>query len=227
MDETPQAEPYQNMTGLPVGASLYYKADGIFHTQEELNAYPHVNGTQVGDIKILDLNNDGVIDSKDQFRFDKTNIPEVVFGLNLGLQYQNFDLSVFFQGQTRVNNYDGDFLALGTAAFDNALVARAKDHWSVDNPNGTMPRADAFQPGSTTLFLYDATFVRLKTLEFGYSLPKNLISKIKLEDVRFYVSGFNLLTWAKQIKWCDPELNGSNLYYPQQRIINLGINVKF
>lgn len=227
MDETPQAEPYQNMTGLPVGASLYYKADGIFHTQDELNAYPHVNGTQVGDIKVLDLNNDGVIDSKDQFRFDKTNIPEVVFGLNLGLQYKNFDLSIFFQGQTRVYNYDGDFLALGTAAFDNALVARAKNHWSVDNPNGTMPRADAFQPGSTTFFLYDATFVRLKTLEFGYSLPKNLISKIRLEDVRFYVSGFNLLTWAKEIKWCDPELNGSNLYYPQQRVINLGINVKF
>ena len=227
MDETPQAEPYQNMTGLPVGASLFYKADGIFHTQDELNAYPHVNGTQVGDIKVLDLNNDGVIDSKDQFRFDKTNIPEVVFGLNLGLQYKNFDLSIFFQGQTRVYNYDGDFLALGTAAFDNALVARAKNHWSVDNPNGTMPRADAFQPGSTTFFLYDATFIRLKTLEFGYSLPKNLISKIRLEDVRFYVSAFNLLTWAKEIKWCDPELNGSNLYYPQQRVINLGINVKF
>ena len=227
MDETPQAEPYQNMTGLPVGASLYYKADGIFHTQDELNNYPHVNGTQVGDIKVLDLNGDGVIDSKDQFRFDKTNIPEVVFGLNLGLQYQNFDLSVFFQGQTSVYNYDGDFLALGTSAFDNALVARAKNHWTVDNPNGTMPRADSFQPGNTTFFLYDATFVRLKTFEFGYSLPKNLTSKIALENVRFYVSGSNLLTWAKTIKWCDPELNGSNLYYPQQRIINLGINVKF
>ncbi len=227
MDETPQAEPYQDRTGLPVGASLYYKADGIFGTQEELNDYPHVNGTQVGDIKILDLNGDNVIDSKDQFRFDKSNTPEIVFGLNLGVQYLNFDLSLFFQGQTNAYNYDGDFLALGNSAFDNAITARANNHWTVDNPNGTMPRADAFQPGSTTFFLYDATFVRLKTLEFGYSLPKDLLSKIALEDVRVYVSGFNLLTWAKEIKWCDPELNGSFLYYPQQRIINLGINVKF
>ena len=84
MDETPQAEPYQNQTGLPVGSFLIYKADGIFHTAEELAAYPHVSGTQVGDIKILDLNGDNIIDSKDQFRFDKSNTPEVVFGLNLG-----------------------------------------------------------------------------------------------------------------------------------------------
>lgn len=227
MDETPQAEPYQNQTGLPVGASLYYKADGIFHTQAELDAYPHINGTQVGDIKILDLDNDGVIDSKDQFRFDKTATPEIVFGLNLGLKYQNFDLTMFFQGQTNAYNYDDTFVNIGTINFSNAIVERAKNHWTVDNPNGTMPRADAFQPGSTTFFLYDATFVRLKSLELGYSIPKNIVSKIKFDDVRFYVSASNLLTWAKDIKWSDPEISGGSNYYPQQRIINLGINVKF
>ena len=90
-----------------------------------------------------------------------------------------------------------------------------------------MPRADCYQPGSSTIFLYDATFVRLKTVELGYTLPKSFTEKIKLSSCRFYVSGFNLLTWAKEIKWCDPEISGSSLYYPQQRVINLGVRVQF
>jgi TonB-linked SusC/RagA family outer membrane protein len=231
MDETPQAELYQNQTGHTIGSALYYQTDGIFHTSEELAAYPHQSGTQVGDLKIVDVNDDKVIDSKDQIRFDKSSTPEIVFGLNMGLQYQNFDLTLFFQGQTNAYTYDGDltygFASLGNANFTNACVDRVKDHWTVDNQNGTMPRADAFQPGSTTFFLFDATFVRLKSLELGYSLPKGIPSKIGLEDIRVYVSGYNLLTWAKEIKWADPESSGGYLYYPQQRIINLGINVKF
>ncbi len=227
MDETPPAEPYQSRTGYPVGAGLYYKTDGIFHTQAELDAYPHQNGTQVGDVKVLDLNTDGVINAKDQFRFDLTNTPEIVFGLNMGLQYKNFDLTLFFQGQTRAFTYDGNFAALGGADFSNTVVERAKDRWTKDNPNGTKPRADAFQPGNSTFFLFDATFIRLKSMEFGYSLPKGIPSKIGLEDIRVYASGYNLFTWAKEIKWADPESSGGYLYYPQQRIINLGINVKF
>ena len=78
MDETPNAEEYQNQTGHPVGAGLYYKSDGIFNTEEELNSYPHASGTQVGDIKIVDLNNDGVIDSDDQYRFDYSSTPRFV-----------------------------------------------------------------------------------------------------------------------------------------------------
>jgi len=227
MDETPQSEEYQNKTGLPIGAELYYKADGIFNTQEELDAYPHATGTQLGDIKILDLNDDGLIDSNDQYRFDKTATPEVVFGLTLGLDYKNFDLTMFFQGQTNAYNYDGTFSGLGSSAFDNAFIERAQDRWTVENPNGSMPRADAYSPGSTTFFLYDATFVRLKNLELGYTLPKSLGAKIGLDDIRLYANGLNLLTWAKEIKWSDPELNGSSLYYPQLRVINLGVNVKF
>lgn len=80
MDETPHAEAYQDKTGRPVGADLYYKADGLFNTQEELDAYPHANGTQVGDIKVIDLNDDGVINSDDQFRFDYTSTPRLYLG---------------------------------------------------------------------------------------------------------------------------------------------------
>jgi len=231
MDETPPAEPYQAQTGHPVGSALYYKTDGIFNTKEELDSYPHHPSTQVGDIKIIDVNGDGEINAKDMIRIDKSNIPEIVFGLNLGMRYQNLDITIFFQGQTNAVMDDNDmtygFASLGNANFTNACVERAKNRWTKDNPNGTMPRADAFQPGSSDFFLFDATFVRLKNLEIGYTLPRNIVSKVKLEDIRIYMNGYNLLTWAKEIKWCDPETRGGYLYYPQQRIFNLGINVKF
>lgn len=145
----------------------------------------------------------------------------------LGLQYKNFDFSLFLQGQTNAYNYDNQFAKLGTSDYDNAVIERAKDRWSVNNVDGSMPRADFYAPGTTDFFLYDATFVRLKTVELGYSLPKNIASRVKLEDVRIFVSGFNVLTWAKEIKWSDPELSGNILYYPQQRVLNMGVNVKF
>lgn len=228
MDEAPLAEPYQNLTGNPVGSSLYYKADGIFNTQEELDAYPHGPGAQVGDVKVLDLNNDGIIDSKDQFRFDKTAIPQYVFGLNTDFQYGNLDLNLFFQGQANAYNYDGTAAALGGTDFANATQFRAADRWSVNNPNATMPRADTWQPGATTFFLYDASFIRLKTAEIGYKLPKQLLAKTKLfKDLRVYVRGFNLLTWAKEIKWTDPEFSGNFTAYPPQRVLNFGATLKF
>ena len=227
IDEVPATEAYANATGHPVGAGLFYKADGIFHTQAELDAYPHASGTQVGDIKVLDLNNDKKIDSNDQYRDDYTNVPQIVFGFNSNFQYKNFDLTLFFQGQTNVYQYDGTFASIGSSSGDNGFVARADNRWTVANPNGTMPRADGYAPGSTTFFLYDATFIRLKSAEFGYTLPKEIISKVGLSDFRLYVSGFNLLTWAKSIKFEDPELSGDSRFYPQQRIINLGVNVKF
>lgn len=227
MDETPNAEEYQNQTGHPVGAGLYYKSDGIFNTEEELNSYPHASGTQVGDIKIVDLNNDGVIDSDDQYRFDYSSTPRFVFGLGGSFQYKDFDLSIFFQGQTGAYNYDSEFLQLGGSDPKNSFTARAKDRWTVDNPNGTMPRADAYQLGSTDFFLYDATFIRLKTLELGYTLPASWASRLHLNSLRVYVSGFNVLTWAKEIKWTDPEISGAYLYYPQQRVFNVGLSLKF
>ncbi|RDC62528.1 TonB-dependent receptor SusC [Adhaeribacter pallidiroseus] len=228
LDEVPPAEAYQNYTGTPIGSSLYYKADGVFNTQEELDNYPHHANSQVGDIKVVDLNKDGVIDSKDQYRFEYTATPRYVFGLNTNFQFKNFDLNIFFQGQTGVYNYDGTAAALGNTDFSNASVWRATDRWTESNPNGTKPRADAWQPGNTTFFLFDATFIRLKTIELGYNLPSAILERTKaLKNVRLFASAFNLATWSKEIKWADPELNGNFLVWPPQRIINFGISVNF
>lgn len=227
MDEVPNVEERMNQTGRPVGAGLFYKADGIFNTQEELNSYPSIPNAQVGDIKILDLNGDGVIDGNDRYRHHYTVIPEYIFGLNFDLRYKNFDFNLFFQGQTNVVNYDDRYPLLGTATFDNATVERARDRWTVDNPNGTKPRANAIEPGANTMWLFDATFVRLKSAEIGYSLPTNLISRVGLNNARVFASGFNLLTWSREITWADPEASGGFLYYPQLRLVNLGVNVTF
>ncbi len=228
LDEVPPAEGYQRYTGTPIGSALYYKADGIFHNQEELDQYPHHANTQVGDIKIVDLNNDKVIDSKDQYRFEYTATPRYVFGLSTDFQYKNFDLNILFQGQSGAYNYDGAAASLGNTDFANTLVWRATDRWTVNNTNGSMPRSDAWQPGNTTFFLFDASFVRLKSIELGYSIPSALLERTKtLKDVRLFASGFNLATWAKEIKWADPELNGNFLAWPPQRIINFGASIKF
>jgi hypothetical protein len=91
-----------------------------------------------------------------------------------------------------------------------------------------MPRADAYQPGATTFFLFDASFVRLKTVELGYSIPTSILSKTNvLKSLRVYVSAFNLLTWAAQVKFADPEFNGGFFNYPPSRVLNFGVSLKF
>lgn len=231
MDEVPPAEPYQAATGRPIvppGLDLFFKSDGIFNTQEELDSYPHGNGAQVGDIKVLDLNGDNEITGADRYRTNKSVTPEYVFGLTADFQYKGFDLTLFFQGQTGVVSYDNVLTEFGQEDLDNNVVFRATNRWTINNQEGaTMPRADAWQPGTTDFFLYDATFIRLKNLELGYSF-RNMLSKTKgPDDVRLFVSGTNLFTWAREITWRDPELRGGFTEYPPLRIINFGVDVKF
>jgi TonB-linked SusC/RagA family outer membrane protein len=218
---------YYAATGKPVGASVYYQADGIVNTQEELDEYIELRSTAgLGDTKLIDMNNDGTINSEDQVRADLTDTPEYVFGLSFAAQYRQFDFSMFWQGQTNAQNYDYRFPRLGRSNYENGMVARAKDRWTVDNPDGTMPRADDDAPWNNSLFVFDASFIRLKTIELGYTFPKRWLSKAGLSDVRIYCSGFNLLTFTKY-DWIDPEISGDYLYYPQQKTLNIGVNVKF
>ena len=228
MDETPPAEAYQAQTGHPLGSGLYYKSDGIFNTQEELDSYPHGTGAKVGDIKVLDLSDDGKINGDDRYRTNNSPRPEYVFGLTGNLQYKGFDLTLFFQGQTKAYTYDGTVDEFGMEDLDNGLVYRATNRWTINNQEGaTMPRSNDWQPGTTDFFLYDATFIRLKNAELGYTLPANILSRAGIKDVRVFVNGTNLLTWAKEITWRDPEMSGSFTQYPPLRILSFGVNVKF
>ncbi len=228
LDEVPPSRAYQKLTGAPVFTGLYYKADGIFHDAGELAKYPHDANTQIGDLRIVDMDHNDTIDARDQYRAPFTTIPKYVFGLNTNFQYKNFDLNIFFQGQAGVKNYDDRAAALGETDFTNASVWRATDRWSPTNTGGSKPRAAAYQPGNTDFFLFDASFVRLKTVELGYNIPGSLLAKTKaIKALRVYVSAFNLATWSKEIKFADPEFNGSFFNYPPSRIINFGGTIKF
>jgi len=230
MDEVPQAEPWQNATGHPIGSTLLYKTVGIFKDQADLtkNANQAGSGSQVGDQKFANLSGGQQITANDQFRFDYSTVPMETFGLSTIFRYKSWDINLFFYGQTKAYNSDAVYSNLGNTDFSNAMVARANGRWSVANPNGNLPRSGEWTPGGSTLYMKDATFIRLKTAEIGFSLPHSVVARTRtFSDVRFYVSGFNVLTWAKTIKWEDPEINGNATAYPPQRIINFGCTVKF
>jgi len=232
-DEVPRAAEYQNQTGRPIGAPLIWATDGLYRTQEEINSSVHLPTARVGDVKYVDYNGDGVINANDQYRLNKSETPEIVFGLDMNASYKNFDLTLFFQGQGNAVYFPG-ITGLGGAS--NSAQVRADDRWTPENPGGSMPRAGADFPQISEFNMYSATFVRLKNLELGYHLPKNLLSKIGLTNVRIYTNAFNLLTLSK-VSFMDPEGRGDGSdpnstrtdanYYPQLKVFNFGVNISF
>lgn len=229
-DEAPGLLPYQQQTGGPLRTYLLYNTIGMFRSQADLDSYPHVPGATLGDLMYEDYNKDGKIDANDQVRTKYGNIPQITYGLNLYANYKNFDLSVVLAGQAQVSQY----VLPEAGSVGNFYSSWADNRYSANNPNGSYPRvteraSSAISGGqySNTFWLNNASFLRLKNVQLGYNLPTELLSKAKLGGVRFYVSGFNLLTFTK-VKDYDPEgTSGSGQFYPQQKIVNLGVNVKF
>ena len=229
MDETPWGEghEYMNETGGPMSAGLQYRVLGIFKDQKALDSYPHLEAARPGDLIFEDVDKDGEITSLDRVRQNLTGFPEIVFGLNLSADWKSFDISVLFQGQARVVK---DVISRMDAS-SNFYQWRAEDRWTVDNPDGTMPRAGgSINYGveyPSSFWTKDASFVRLKNLEIGYSLPNIWFNKYKVSNCRFYVSGQNLFT-LDHIKHLDPEAkSGEGSYYPHMRIFNIGCNLTF
>jgi len=229
IDEAAGTLPYQSQIGGPLNSYLLYDAIGIFRSQAQLNSTPHVPGAQVGDLIYADVNHDGQITAADQTRTKYGNIPQIVYGFSLNAGYKNFDLSVLFAGQAEVSQY----VLPESGTIGNYYSSWADNAWSPTNPNGTYPRvsdraSDAVSGGSfpSTFWLNDASFLRLKNAQLGYTIPSSAISALHIAALRLYVSAFNLFTLTK-VKDYDPEgTNGSGQFYPQQKIINVGVNVK-
>ncbi|WP_114938864.1 SusC/RagA family TonB-linked outer membrane protein [Mucilaginibacter endophyticus] len=222
---------YQRVTGHSIDSWLLYQADGIFQNTAELNAYPHPVGTGVGDIRYKDVNHDGVINDLDKVRNTLSNTPQILYGLTLGGRYKNFDFTVFFQGQARAQAilkpnglnmaeefFDGRWLKEGDSTYPRTF-------------NGPTSRTFGSNAYPSTFWLRNDSFLRLKNVELGYSFSKELLSKIKVKGARVFVSGNNLFSFDKFGPSFDPEsatgtVNDGRIY-PQQRIINLGVNVTF
>ena len=230
IDEAAGVLPYQAQTGGPLNNYLLYKATGIFRTEQQLSSIPHVAGAQLGDLIYADINHDGQIDAADQIRTKYGNIPQIVGGLSLYAGYKNFDLSVLFAGQAEVSQY----VLPESGTIGNYYRSWSDNAWSPTNPNGSYPRvsdraSDAVSGGEypSTFWLNNASFLRLKTAQIGYTLSTRTSSILHVQGLRVYASVFNLFTLTK-VKDYDPEgTDGQAQFYPQQKIVNLGVNVKF
>lgn len=230
IDEAAGTLDYQRQTGRPLNTYLLYDVTGIYRTQEDLNKFPHLSGNQPGDLIYRDYNGDGQITADDQVRSRYGNIPEITYGLVLGADYKGFDLSAVVAGQTHVSQY----VLPESGTVGNFYSSWADNRWSPSNTAGTYPRADDRASASINGGLYqnnfwlnNASFLRLKNVELGYTIKADVLSRIRISGLRVYASAFNLFT-ITPVKDYDPEgSSASGQFYPQQRIVNVGVNVKF
>ena len=219
-----------------------YKTDGLFTSQEEINNLTYdIDGTgnttvKVGDIKYLNLNGDNKLDWRDYTIIGKSGLPKVMFGLNFKLIYKGFDMEGLFQGAAS-RSVD---VTQGMISEQSNTQNLFKYRWTEENPdkNAIYPR-QSFTGNNFKRCDYwfkDGSYLRLKVMSIGYNLPKQILNPIGIDNIRFYVSGTNLLTISGLHKYnIDPENPGVNLIgfgvpgavYPHQRTITLGLNMSF
>jgi hypothetical protein len=238
-----EGQPWRQHIGLSLQQNFGLIAERLFVDENDVYNSPTQTFGEygAGDIKYKDINMDGKIDGQDVVPIGYPISPEIIYGGGFSLGYRNFDLSAFFQGSARstfwfdVNGIspfldtDGD----NSINSQNALLkAIADSYWSEDNRDihAFYPRLSNYEirnnNQSSTWWMRDGSFLRLKTAELGYTLPKSLTLKWRIDMLRIYVSGTNLLTWSNFKLW-DPEMAGGGLNYPVQRAFSLGINVNF
>lgn len=228
--------PYMSNIGQPMNQPRGLVAERLFVDDlDVLNSpvqYNQIGSYMAGDIKYVDVNGDGKIDDSDMVPIGFPTVPEIVYGFGASLGYKEIDFSFFFQGSGRSSFFIDPTSISPFVRERNALQIIADNHWSDENPdpNAFWPRmsvnAVANNEKASTWWLRDGSFLRLKSVELGYSLPQKLLEKINVEKARFYASGTNLLVFSKFKLW-DPEMGGRGLGYPPQRIINVGLNFNF
>lgn len=219
------------LEGYPIGSFYGYVADGYFNTEEDLENYPKRLGTEtLGDIKYKDLNGDGKIDAANDRTVIGKDFPSWTGGLNLTLFYKDFDFSAFFQGAFDV---DGYYTGESAYAFFNSgkVLERHLDRWTPENHDATYPRLTRNSQtnfATSSFWLQDASYVRLKNISLGYNLPNKIINPLGIEKLKVYVSGENLLTFTG-LDGIDPEAPSSNrgAYYGNVKKISLGLKVTF
>ncbi|WP_183558558.1 TonB-dependent receptor [Mucilaginibacter sp. SP1R1] len=219
--------------GLPIDSYYMYVWQGIFQSQAEINNSPTQPITPTpGDLKIKDVNGDGKINDQDRTVIPGA-YPNYTFGVNLGATWKHFDLNIQLYGVEGLKSY---VTGWGIEPFRQGSIPTTDwlNAWTPSNPTNTLPKiyvpsyagVDGYQ---STYFLKDASFIRLKNVQLGYTLPPLLLSKIGLKSFRVYAAGDNLLLITK-FPGLDPErtsLNGNYLNYPQARTFTFGVNASF
>jgi len=232
---------YQKATGHPTGSWLIYQAQGLFQNTDQVNKTPHPLGTGPGDIRYQDVNGDGKINALDQVRTMQSATPQIMYGTTLGGKYKNFDVTIFFQGQARAKAMlQPAGLNMADQFFDGRWLKEGDNKYP-RTFNGPTSRTFGSNTYGSTFWLLNDAFLRLKNVEIGYNFSKELLSRVKIQNARLYISGNNLFSVDKFGPNFDPEapsvsnpnvgsavITGTNgRYYPQQRVLNLGLNVTF
>jgi hypothetical protein len=227
-----------NQVGLPYGSHYLYIWDGIFQVEDTgagskvpkhvLNPNP-----KPGDLKMKDMDGDGDVDADDRVVVSGA-YPEYLYSFGFNADYRGFGLTAFFQGvkglKNRVNNWGVDPFMQGTPP-----TTKWRNAWTPDNRSNTLPGiyvagyTGVAAYGGSTYYLMDASYLRLKNITLSYNFPSKLISRIKSKGLTVYVSADNVFT-ITDYEGSDPERSsttGNYVQYPQARILNFGLNIKF
>jgi TonB-linked SusC/RagA family outer membrane protein len=247
--------------GHPISQFYGYLTDGLFTSQEELDAlnasssrgyYQNVD-TRLGDVKFKDIGSndttgvrlsepDGYIDESDR-SYIGSPIPDFVFGFNFSLEYESFDLSAAFSGVYGNELYNANRVYLEASSDQRNKMATMLDRWSVDNPDGALPRAVTsdlnLNSRNSDRFIEDGSYLKLKSIELGYSLPRDLIDRIGISELRVFLSATNVFTLTNYSGY-DPDVGKyllnddsglisgfDNSFYPQARTFMAGLNLNF
>ncbi len=219
--------------GLPINSLWGFKTDGFYKDQKDVDTSAAYDPkTFPGDIKYIDLNNDGKITADDRTVIGDP-FPHYSYGFKSSIQYKNFDFYLFLQG---VVKQDADISGpvVNAGANEGFVPQIANDYWTPTHTNSLYPRPQKKSGKNARIsdyWILQVGYLRIKTLQVGYSLPQSIIEKLKIEKARIYLSAMNLLTISKQAKkWgIDPEFpSGSRLlYYPQTKSYTIGLNITF
>ncbi len=226
----PDNAKYWRLEGHPIGSFYGYKANGYFNTPEELAKLPKRTGKeQLGDIKYVDIDNNGKIDAEDRTVIGK-NFPSWTGGLNVAVFYKDFDFSMLWQGAFDVDAY---YTGEASYAFFNGgkVLKRHLDRWTPTHHNASYPRltrGDQTNFTTSSFWLEDASYVRLKNISLGYNLPKRWLSKAGIEKAKLYVAGENLLTFSG-LEGLDPESPSDTrgAFYSNVKKVSIGLKVSF
>ena len=223
----------ESVVGHPMGAQVGYVYDGIFKSQDEIDNHAAQNGAGLGRIRWKDLNEDGVINEKDQ-KWIYSPVPDFTWGLNIYLEYKNFDFTMFWQGVQGVDvisdlKRETDLWA-GLNITNLNKGRRLLDAWTPNNPNSNIPAVSTMDNNNekrvSSYFVENGSFAKMRNIQLGYNFGSRVCDKLHISRLRMYVSAQNLLTIkSKSFTGVDPE--NPNFGYPIPLNITYGLNVSF
>ena len=231
----------RNKVGEAMNSYYIYRADGFFNSQEEADAYTAKYGNpfgktfKAGDLRYVDTNKDGKLTADDR-EYCGSSDPKIIYGFNINAGWKGIDLSLMFNGAAGVKRLFDGYEVYGNLSGDAAHPATIwRDAWTPDNHDASMPRifydtnsASSSRSVQSDFWLQDTSYLRLKNLQLGYTLPKGWLNSVGVENIRIYYSVENLLTFDKMKINIDPESTSQRLSsYPLLRTHAFGVNVTF